>query len=539
MLDRVLFWATAPIRMFGRSPAFRLGVGAFAVIAFFFAVTLWALDTFFPSRPPDIRPSVAKLQPLPPLKPATRSSVVITPVAVSLAAIRRSLDAAAPRDLSGKNDNPVSSLLSKADIGITVQRGPMMVSGYNDEITIATPLTGSLKVTGQLATQAGNLTGTIAGLLDKSMGSGVQKLTSRVLDQRADLGGQVSVRSRPALTPNWRIEPRMAAQVGLNDTNVQLAGLKINLASEAKPMIDRAVNQQVSSLEQRLRNDPMLEQTARREWAKMCRSIPLGGGKTGMPELWLEMRPMRAAAAQPKIDPQNVTITVGVQAETRILPQATKPECPFPARLEIVPAMNSGKLAVGLPIDVPFTALNALMETQLKGKRFPEGGDSSVDVEVRRANVAASGDRLFISLLVKARERKSWFGFGAEATVHIWGKPVLDAKSQILRLTDVSLAVESEAAFGLLGAAARAAMPYLQSALAENAVVDLKPFAADAIAKIGVALKDFQQDSAGVRVDAAVQELRLVGIEFDSSTLRVIAEADGTVNVAVSDLPKM
>ena len=64
--------------------------------------------------------------------------------------------------------------------------------------------------------------------------------------------------------------------------------------------------------------------------------------------------------------------------------------------------------------------------------------------------------------------------------MHIWGKPVLDQKNQILRLTDLTLAVESEAAFGLLGAAARAAMPYLQKALADKAVIDLKPFAADA-----------------------------------------------------------
>ena len=97
-----------------------------------------------------------------------------------------------------------------------------------------------------------------------------------------------------------------------------------------------------------------------------------------------------------------------------------------------------------------------------------------------RAKVTASGDRLLISLLVKAREKKSWFGFGTEATVHVWGKPVLDREQQILRMSEISLAVESEAAFGLLGAAARAAMPYLQAALQKNAVVDLKPFAANA-----------------------------------------------------------
>ena len=39
-----------------------------------------------------------------------------------------------------------------------------------------------------------------------------------------------------------------------------------------------------------------------------------------------------------------------------------------------------------------------------------------------------------------------------------------------------------------------------------------------------------------MRVDAAVTDLRLVGIAFDARTLRVIAEADGTVKVAVSSI---
>jgi hypothetical protein len=40
--------------------------------------------------------------------------------------------------------------------------------------------------------------------------------------------------------------------------------------------------------------------------------------------------------------------------------------------------------------------------------------------------------------------------------------------------------VQSQAAFGLLGAAAQAAVPYLQKALADQAVIDLKPFAVSA-----------------------------------------------------------
>jgi Domain of unknown function (DUF4403) len=171
--------------------------------------------------------------------------------------------------------------------------------------------------------------------------------------------------------------------------------------------------------------------------------------------------------------------------------------------------MQNGAIAVGVAIDMPFAELNRLIELQLKGRRFPEDGSGPVDVEVLRAHLSSAGERLLISLRMKAREKKSWFSFGTEATVHIWGRPALEQDSQILRLTEISLAVESEAAFGLLGAAARAAMPYLQKALADKAVIDLKPFANDARVKIAAALAEFQRVGDGVRVDASVNGVRL------------------------------
>src|ERR1700754_5199650 len=112
------------------------------------------------------------------------------------------------------------------------------------------------------------------------------------------------------------------------------------------------------------------------------------------------------------------------------------------------------------------------------------------------------------------RRRPAGFGFGGPATVHIWGRPFLDQAQQTLRLTDIQLAVESEAAFGLLGTAARAAMPYLQKALAERAAVDLKPFAANAQKRIGAVIADYQKNDEGVRVAAEVSSLRLADIAF-------------------------
>ena len=115
---------------------------------------------------------------------------------------------------------------------------------------------------------------------------------------------------------------------------------------------------------------------------------------------------------------------------------------------------------------------------------------------------------------------------------------MLDRARQVLRFDDLALDVESEAAFGLLGAAARAAVPYLKKALAESATVDLAPLTSNARKSIEAALADFRKSVDGVRVDAAVTDLRLVGIAFDAKTLRVIAEADGTAQVAIAKLPQ-
>jgi hypothetical protein len=501
------------------------------VLALFFSGTLWALNRFLPGNTLDeSRPVTAAL---PALQPVTRTSVIVAPVAVAALAIRDAMEANAPRNLTGKNENPLADLLGKADIGWTVSRGPFAVSGASTALTIATTLNGSLKVTGQIANQGGNLTGALGGLLGNRLGNEVQKLTTRVLDQRVDIKGNVTVTSRPALLPTWRIEPNLAGNVALADGGVQIAGLKLNVSNEVKPLLDKTVSEQIVSLSNKLRNDPSLENAARKQWTHMCRSIPLGAAASGAPSLWLEVKPVRAFAAQPKILADWIILTLGVEAETRILPSATKPDCPFPARLDLVAGLDHGKVTLGVPIDVPFTELNRVMELQLKGKTFPETGNAPGQVTVLASSVAAAGERLLISLRVKAKETKSWFGLGAEATVHVWGKPVLDQQNQIMRLTEITLDVQSEAAFGLLGTAARAAIPYLQKALADHAVVDLKPFAANTLSSINASIDAFEKPTDGVEIEASVTGLRLTGIAFDSKTLRVIGEADGTARALV------
>jgi hypothetical protein len=505
---------------------------AVAIVAVSFFISLEAMDRL--SLGGGKAPVLVELPPLPQVP---RVSTIMVPVVVSLNAIRDAADRGAPRNFAGKAANPVEQILQNADIVWTAARGPIAATGAEGVLTLATPLTGTLNITGSLSSKVTGAVGDVlGGLLGGNAAKQIGSINIKNINASAEIKGNVAMTARPQLGPNWRLEPNLTAQVNLSDTSLTVAGARVNVPAQMKPVIDKAVNDQLAATQARLRNDPALETNARAQWAKLCRSIPLQGAASSLPPLWLEMRPTKAVTTQPRIDASAVTLTLGLEAETRITPAQTKPDCPFPAALVIVPPAP-GRVAIAVPIDLPFTELSKLLEAQFAGKTFPEDGSGSVDVTVKRAGIAASGDRLLISLLVNAKEKKSFLGFGGEANVHIWGRPVLDQAPQILRLTDIELAVESEAAFGLLGTAARAAMPYLQKALAEKAVVDLKPFASNAQKRLAAVISDFQKNEDGVRVGAEISTLRLAGIAFDSRTLRVIAEAGGAINVSVTALP--
>ncbi len=512
----------------------KLILAAAAVVAVSFVISLKAMDWLAPRG--KVAPPV--LVELPPLPPAPRSSVVMAPVAIALSAIRDAADHAAQRTFAGKAENPVSQILQNADIGWTASRGAITATGAQDVLSLSTPISGTLNVTGSLSAKATGAVGdALGGILGGDIGKRIGGINIKNLNVSGEIKGNVAITARPKIAAAWRIEPNLAASVNLGDTSLVVAGARVNVPAQVKPIIDKTVADQLAVVQARMRNDPSFENNARAQWAKACRSIPLQGTgpSSQLPALWLELRPTRAIAAQPRVDASAVTLTLGIEAETRVTPAETKPTCPFPATITIVPP-TPGRVTIGVPIDMPFTEINKIVEAQFAGKTFPEDGSGSVDVTVKRASVAASGDRLLISLLVNAKEKKSFFGFGGEANVHIWGRPVLDQAQQTLRLTDIQLAVESEAAFGLLGAAARAAVPHLQRALAEKATIDLKPFASNSQKKIAAVIADFQKNEDGIRVGAEISSLRLADIAFDSKTLRVIAEAEGTINVAVSKL---
>ena len=109
-------------------PLSRIVIGALIVVVIAGAGAVGAMKWFWPGAG-DRRP---KLVDVPPLSPVTRNSVIVTPVAIALTAIQDALEAAAPRDYSGKPSIPTTPFLSNVDIGWSVARGPFVVAGRPD-----------------------------------------------------------------------------------------------------------------------------------------------------------------------------------------------------------------------------------------------------------------------------------------------------------------------------------------------------------------------------------------------------------------------
>src|SRR5512133_3097108 len=130
---------------------------AIAVVTISFFVSLKTMDWLWP-RGPVAAPVLVELPPLP---AAPRRSSIVAEVAIALNA-----DRGAPRSFAGKADNPVTQILQSADIGWTASRGPIAATGAQDVLSLATPLTGTLNVTGSLSAKATGAVGdALGGLL--------------------------------------------------------------------------------------------------------------------------------------------------------------------------------------------------------------------------------------------------------------------------------------------------------------------------------------------------------------------------------------
>ena len=483
------------------------------------------------------RPALAEV---PPLKPVTRTSVIVTPAAIALDGHpRRHGGAGAARPhrqarqsscrsccRTPRSAGPSSAVRSRSPAG-------------RRRWSCRRVLNGTLRATGQIAAQAGGLTGAIGGLLGERLGQDLQSLTGKTLDQRADIRGNVTVTARPALLPAWRLEPNLTGQVSIADASLSILGVKLSVSNE----VQAAARSHGQRAGRGAAGAPARRSVPRsRRAARMGQDVPLdpdrrGGGRAC--RISGSRCGRRAPSpAQPRIDAVRASRS---RSACRPKPGSCPPRPSRTARsrrrLEIVPQIEQGRVNIAVPIDVPFTEVNRLLEAQLKGKTFPQDKSGAFAVTVRGVSAGGVG-RAAADLAARPGQREQELVRSRRR-----GDRACVGQARA-RSRPAGAAPRRRRARRRVGGGVRAAGrggPRRGAVSGSGAGRECsgRPEAVRANARksIEAAIADFRKSGDGVRVDAAVTALRLVGIEFDAKTLRVIAEADGTARVAVTALP--
>src|SRR3954452_7799159 len=168
------------------------------VIATAFFVSLKAMDWLSP------RGNAPALAELPPLPAVPRTSTILAPVVIPLNAIRDAAERATPKNFAGKAANPVEQLLQNADINWTAARGAITAAGADGGLTLATPLTGTLNITGALSSKVTGAVGDVLGsLLGANAARQIGSINIKNINAAAEIKGNVAMTARPQLTPNW------------------------------------------------------------------------------------------------------------------------------------------------------------------------------------------------------------------------------------------------------------------------------------------------------------------------------------------------
>jgi len=379
--------------------------------------------------------------------PVSRSSSIMVPVSIALSAIRDVADRSSPYNSTARPTIRIADLQNAISAGRS--RGPIMATA--PRTCCRWPRRSPhAECDGLAVGESNRRSAMLWGLLAQCRETNRQR-EHQESQRHAEIKGNVTITARPKIAANWhRAEFGGAGHLG--DTSLSVAGARVNVPAQVKPVIDKTVADQITALQARFRTIHLRAQRA----AAMDKTLPLDSaadrkhhGVAAVAVAGDEAH--RRTGGATAVDASAVLLTVGIEAETRITPAQTKPDWPVSHRHRA-----GGGQPGHVIIAVRSTCLyeiqdrpGAICRKSLSGGRFGLGRRHR-----ERASVAPSGDRLLISCSSTPGEEKLP-RLGGEANV-LSGAARARPGSATVRLANIELAIESEAAFRTIGAAARA-----------------------------------------------------------------------------------
>lgn len=253
------------------------------------------------------------------------------------------------------------------------------------------------------------------------------------------------------------------------------------------------------------------------------RALKLACGNFAVaPEQGVELQfdPVAARATQPRIDSNNISLTLGMDAYTSMGSSLAEPECVSLDRVSIEEEITSN-IDVVMPVTIGYEQLDSALTSEFVGKELGTG----VVATIESVSVRPAEGSVLLTTDVSIRETE-WFGVRAEGTVYILAEPRLDTEEQVLRFSRVE--VDSYSRNRLAGLFGAFGESWLE-ALVNESILDLAPLIDEWTAKAEATLNSIDLDD--VALGASIENASLVRLDIGPESLRLVVLATGNAAV--------
>lgn len=236
--------------------------------------------------------------------------------------------------------------------------------------------------------------------------------------------------------------------------------------------------------------------------------------------LMVEVKPLRFRIAQPIVNPEDVRIQLGLDAETNIVTEARDLECAFPDSLIIDPP-ERGSVRLNVPARAEYDWLSNFLEERTAD--IVEVGDAVV--HIKDIDLRPHGDSLLLAVELSA-QTGGWFGARGEETVYVLAKPRLIAESQTLVLEELRLDTESSNV--LVAMFGEVMEPILLKELNKHATFDLNPQLEEVRAQARQVFKSVSK--GGFELEGEIESASLDRLDVGREFLRIVAKVGASVS---------
>jgi hypothetical protein len=392
------------------------------------------------------------------------------PVAIPLSQVRRIVEESIPLRLNDERRQEISSAIQDDFYRYALERGAVEVGFAGEWLTFSFPVRGSLTVGGRLA------------------GLPVQ--------ETVEFGGRVRGTASPAITPDWRPDPRPAARIDLDRADLKVLGIfSVSVRGLLEERLNPILNQELQKAAGRLLADLALRRKAEEAW----RSLHVSRRAVAGENIWVRFQPTGLSLA--RVAEQGGVLHTGIGISGQLSLSLGASAAP-PAVTLLPPLRIDAERAGGFELEAPVAAspeeLSRWTDRALRGRHFALG--HAREMEITGAGLGVEGDRLVLALDFRTA--------GRDGRLVLRGRPVLDPGTSVLRLENLQYDLASGGLF--LRLADRLHRAELLAGLQKAARLDLAPLLGPAERETERALQGLFPP--GVHGEVRIEPVHLLGV---------------------------